>query len=94
MGGLSDLLIRRGVSLTVSRNVVITMQLMAASVVVAGYVGRADRGVAADPVGGVRVGLDVDPLGHLHGRGPPAAAGSLAGIMNTAGALAGSWRQW
>ena len=90
-GAGSDWLIRRGVSVTVSRkSIIITMQLMAASVVAAGYV--------ADPVTGLwlltlSVACESASASILWATctdvAPPFAAGSLAGIMNTAGALAG-----
>jgi ACS family glucarate transporter-like MFS transporter len=91
MGGFSDWLIRRGVSITVSRKTtIIAMQLLAASVVLAGYAQDAMTAVwlltlsAACESGSTSIlwaaCTDV---------APPAAAGSLAGVMNTAGALAG-----
>jgi MFS family permease len=91
VGWLSDWLIRRGVSITVSRkSIIILMQLMAASVVVAGYV--------ADPILAVwlltlSVACESASTSVLWATcadvAPPAAAGSVAGIMNSAGALAG-----
>jgi MFS family permease len=91
VGAGSDWLIRRGVSVTVSRkSIVISMQLLAASVVVAGYV--------ADPMTAVwlltlSVACESAATSILWTTctdvAPPFAAGSLAGIMNTAGALAG-----
>ncbi len=92
MGGLSDWLIRRGVSLTVSRKtIVITMQLMAAGVVVAGYV---DSAMTAVWLLTLSVACESASTSILWATctdvAPPSAAGSLAGIMNTAGALAGT----
>jgi ACS family glucarate transporter-like MFS transporter len=91
LGAGSDWLIRRGVSVTVSRkSFVISLQLMAASVVVAGYV--------ADPMMAVwlltlSVACESGSASLLWATctdvAPPSVAGSLAGIMNTAGALAG-----
>jgi MFS family permease len=91
VGWLSDWLIRRGVSITVSRkSIIILMQLMAASVVVAGYV--------ADPILAVwlltlSVACESASTSVLWATcadvAPPAAAGAVAGIMNSAGALAG-----
>ena len=91
MGGLSDWLIRRGVSITVSRKtLIITMQLLAASVVVAGYVPDA---ITAVWLLTLSVACESASTSILWTTctdvAPPAAAGSLAGIMNTAGALAG-----
>jgi MFS family permease len=90
-GAGSDWLIRRGVSVTISRkSIVITLQLLAASVVAAGYV--------ADPMTAVwlltlSVACESASTSILWTTctdvAPPRAAGSLAGIMNTAGALAG-----
>jgi ACS family glucarate transporter-like MFS transporter len=90
-GAVSDWLIRRGVSVTVSRkSIIISLQLMAASVVAAGY--------AADPMTAVwlltlSVACESASTSILWATctdvAPPSAAGSLAGIMNTAGALAG-----
>jgi MFS transporter, ACS family, D-galactonate transporter len=90
-GAGSDWLIRRGVSVTVSRkSTVIALQLLAASVVGAGYV--------ADPIAAVwlltlSVACESGSTALLWATctdvAPPFAAGSLAGIMNTAGALAG-----
>jgi ACS family glucarate transporter-like MFS transporter len=90
-GAGSDWLIRRGVSGTVSRkSIVIGSQLMAASVVVAGYV--------ADPMTAVwlltlSMACESASTAVLWATctdvAPPSAAGSLAGLMNTAGALAG-----
>jgi ACS family glucarate transporter-like MFS transporter len=90
-GAVSDWLIRRGVSVTVSRkSIIISLQLMAASVVAAGY--------AADPMTAVwlltlSVACESASTSILWATctdvAPPFAAGSLAGIMNTAGALAG-----
>lgn len=90
-GALSDWLIRRGVSITLSRkSIIIVMQLAAASVVVAGYV--------RDPMVAVwlltlAVACESASTSILWTTctdvAPPLAEGSLAGIMNTAGALAG-----
>lgn len=90
-GLLSDWFIRRGVSVTLSRKgIIITMQLLAASVVAAGYV--------IDPMAAVwlltlSVACESASTSLLWAActdvAPPVAAGSLAGIMNSAGALAG-----
>jgi MFS family permease len=90
-GSISDWLIRRGVSVTLSRKtIIIGMQFLAASVVVAGYV--------RDPMVAVwlltlSVACESVSTSLLWAActdvAPPAAAGSLAGIMNSAGALAG-----
>ena len=91
MGGLSDWLIRRGVSITVSRkSLIITMQLLAASVVVAGYVPDAMTAVWLLTLSVACESASTSILWTTcTDVAPPAAAGSLAGIMNTAGALAG-----
>jgi ACS family glucarate transporter-like MFS transporter len=91
MGGLSDWLIRRGVSITVSRkSIIIAMQLMAASVVVAGYVNSAMTAVWLLTLSVACESASTSILwATCTDVAPPAAAGSLAGIMNTAGALAG-----
>jgi MFS family permease len=91
VGWTSDWLILKGVSVTVSRKTfIILMQLLAASVVVAGYV--------ADPLLAVwlltlSVACESASTSMLWATcsdvAPPAAAASLAGIMNSAGALAG-----
>jgi MFS family permease len=91
MGWLSDWLIRRGVSITVSRKaIIIAMQLMAASVVVAGYV---DSAMTAVWLLTFSVACESASTSILWATctdvAPPSAAGSLAGIMDTAGALAG-----
>jgi len=91
MGGFSDWLIRRGVSITVSRkSTVITMQLLAASVVVAGHVPAAMTAVWLLTLSVACESASTSILwATCTDVAPPAAAGSLAGIMNTAGALAG-----
>jgi ACS family glucarate transporter-like MFS transporter len=90
-GWFSDRLIRRGVSVTVSRkSIIISMQLMAASVVVAGYV---DDAIMAVWILTLSVACESAATSLLWTTctdvAPPSAAGSLAGIMNSAGALAG-----
>jgi MFS family permease len=90
-GFASDWLVRRGVSLTVSRKgVIITMQALAVSAVVAGYV---NDPITAVLLLTVSVACESAATSVLWTTctdvAPPAAAGSLAGIMNSAGALAG-----
>jgi MFS family permease len=90
-GLLSDWLIRRGVSVTVSRkSIIISLQFLAASVVVAGYVPDAMTAVWLLTLS---VACESAATSILWATctdvAPPFAAGSLAGIMNTAGALAG-----
>jgi MFS family permease len=90
-GYASDWLIRRGVSVTVSRKgIIIAMQLLAASAMVAGYVEDAmtavwllTLSVACESAGTSVLWTTCTDVA------PPFAAGSLAGIMNSAGALAG-----
>jgi ACS family glucarate transporter-like MFS transporter len=91
VGGLSDWLIRRGVSITVSRKTtIITMQFLATSVVVAGYVPDAMTAVCLLTLSVACESASTSILWAIcTDVAPPAAAGSLAGIMNTAGALAG-----
>jgi len=91
VGAGSDWLIRRGVSATVSRkSIIIVLQLMAASVVAAGYAADA---MAAVWLLTLSVACESASTALLWATctdvAPPFAAGSLAGIMNTAGALAG-----
>lgn len=91
MGWLSDALIRRGVSITVSRkSLIVVLQLLAASVVAAGYVSNAmtavwllTLSVACESAAAALLWTICTDVA------PPSAAGSLAGIKNTAGALAG-----
>jgi ACS family glucarate transporter-like MFS transporter len=90
-GWISDRLIRRGMSITLSRkSIVILMHFFAASVVVAGYVRDA---TAAVWLLTLSVACESAATSILWTActdvSPRAAAGSLAGIMNTAGALAG-----
>jgi MFS family permease len=87
----SDWLIRRGVSITVSRKcVIITMQLLAASAVAAGYVEEATTAVALLTFSVACESAGTSVLwATCTDVAPPFAAASLAGIMNTAGALAG-----
>jgi ACS family D-galactonate transporter-like MFS transporter len=90
-GAVSDRLIRRGVTVNVSRkSIIVLMHVLAASVVVAGYV--------RDPMTAVwlltlSVACESAATSILWTActdvAPRPAAGSLAGIMNTAGALAG-----
>jgi ACS family glucarate transporter-like MFS transporter len=91
VGGASDWLIRRGISTTLSRkSIIIAMQFAAASVVVAGYV---PDGMVAVWLLTFSVACESAATSILWTTctdvAPPLAAGSLAGIMNTAGALAG-----
>jgi len=91
LGWVSDRLIHRGVSVTLSRkSIMISMHLLAASVIVAGYVHDAmtavwllTLSVACESVATSLLWTTCADVA------PPLAAGSLAGIMNTAGALAG-----
>lgn len=90
-GWISDRLIQRGVSVTVSRKtIVISMQLLAASVVLAGY---AQDAMTAVWLLTLSVACESASTSVLWATctdvAPPKAAGSLAGIMNTSGALAG-----
>jgi MFS family permease len=90
-GWVSDRFIRRGMSVTFSRkSIVITMYLLSASAVIAGYVN--------DPMTAVwlltaSVACESAATAILWTAcadvAPASAAGSLAGIMNTAGAFAG-----
>jgi len=91
IGGLSDGLIRRGVSITVSRKTtIIAMQFLAASVVVAGYASDAMTAVWLLTLSVACESASTSILwATCTDVAPPAAAGSLAGIMNTAGAVAG-----
>ncbi len=91
LGYASDWLIRRGVSITVSRkSIIISMQVLAASAVVAGYV---DDAMTAVWLLTLSVACESAATSVLWATctdvAPPFAAGSLAGIMNTAGAFAG-----
>jgi MFS family permease len=90
-GWISDRLIQRGVSVTVSRkSIVITMQLLAASVVFAGYVQDAMTAVWLLTLSVACESASTSVLWTTcTDVAPPKAAGSLAGIMNTSGALAG-----
>jgi MFS family permease len=90
-GAASDWLIRRGVSITVSRkSFVITLQLIAASVVAAGYVRDAMTAVWLLTLSVACESASTSILwATCTDVAPPHVAGSLAGIMNTAGALAG-----
>ena len=91
VGWFSDWLIKRGISVTVSRkSIIVVMQFMAASVVLAGYVEDAmlavwllTLSVACESASTAVLWATCADVA------PPNAAGSLAGIMNTAGALAG-----
>jgi MFS family permease len=90
-GAGSDWLIRRGVSVTVSRkSIIISLQLLAASVVAAGYVPDAMTAVWLLTLSVACESASTSILWTTcTDVAPPFAAGSLAGIMNTAGALAG-----
>jgi MFS transporter, ACS family, D-galactonate transporter len=90
-GSASDWLVRRGVSLTLSRKgIIIAMQLLAASAIVAGY---AHNAMTAVWLLTLSVACESAATSVLWATctdvAPPFAAGSLAGVMNTAGALAG-----
>lgn len=90
-GWISDRLIHRGVTITFSRkSVIIVMHLLAASVVAAGYV---DDAMTAVWLLTLSVACESAATSILWTTctdvAPAAAAGSLAGVMNTAGALAG-----
>lgn len=90
-GWFSDVLIRRGVSVTVSRkSIVVLMQLLATVVIAAAYVDDArtavwllTASVACESAATAILWTTCTDVA------PPADAGSLAGIMNTAGAVAG-----
>jgi MFS family permease len=91
VGWISDRLIDRGVSVTLSRkSIIIIMQVLAAVVVVAGY---AHNAMTAVWLLTVSVACESAATAILWTTcadvAPRGAAGSLAGIMNTAGALAG-----
>jgi ACS family glucarate transporter-like MFS transporter len=90
-GWISDSLIRRGVSVTVSRkSIIIAMQLLAASVILAG---RVNDALTAVWLLTLSVACESAATSILWTTcadvSPGAEAGSLAGIMNSAGALAG-----
>ena len=90
-GSFSDWLIRRGNSVTLARkSIVITMQLLAGSVVLAGYT---TKPLAAVWLLTLSVACESASTSLLWATctdvAPPAVAGSLAGLMNSAGALAG-----
>lgn len=91
IGWVSDNMIKHGYSVTFSRkSVIILMQLMAASVVAAGYV---DDAITAVWLLTLSVACESASTAILWTTcaevAPQQAAGSLAGVMNTAGALAG-----
>jgi MFS family permease len=90
-GAGSDWLIRRGVSITISRkSFIIVLQLAAASVVAAGYVADVMTAVWLLTMSVACESASTSLLwATCTDVAPPFAAGSLAGIMNTAGALAG-----
>jgi ACS family glucarate transporter-like MFS transporter len=91
IGWFSDWLLKRGMSVTAARkSVIIGLQLCAASVMGVGFID--------DPI--VAIGLLTFSIAAESGAGsliwaimtelaPPKLAGSLGGIMNTAGAIAG-----
>ncbi|MDR3563036.1 MAG: MFS transporter [Negativicutes bacterium] len=91
VGWFSDWLIRRGVSVTLSRkSIVIVMQLVATVVVVAGYTEDAmvavwllTLSVACESASTAILWTTCAEVS------PPELAGSVAGVMNTAGAIAG-----
>lgn len=90
-GWFSDRLIKRGYTPTMSRkSVIIVMQLMATSVVAAGF---ADSAMTAVWLLTLSVACESASTAILWTTcaevSPPRAAGSIAGIMNTAGAFAG-----
>ena len=91
VGSASDWLIRRGISVTVARkSIIIAMQLLAGSVVLAGY---AEQPLTAVWLLTLSVACESASTSLLWTActdvAPPSVAGSLAGLMNTAGALAG-----
>lgn len=91
VGWLSDRLIRRGLSVTLARkSIIISMHLLAVSVILAGYVDKAmtavwllTLSVACESAAAAILWTTCADVA------PRLAAGSLAGVMNTAGALAG-----
>jgi ACS family glucarate transporter-like MFS transporter len=90
-GWISDRLIHCGLSVTISRkSIIILMQLLAALVVVAGYVNDAMTAVWLLTLSVACESAATSVLWTTCADvAPRSAAGSLAGIMNTAGALAG-----
>jgi ACS family glucarate transporter-like MFS transporter len=90
-GWVSDELIRRGVSITVSRkSIIVLMQLLAALVIAAGYARDAMTAVwilifsvACESAATSILWTACADVGSANG------AGLLAGVMNSAGALAG-----
>lgn len=91
VGWISDQFIKRGYSITISRkSVIIVMHVLSASVVLAGYV---DSAMTAVWLLTLSVACESGAAAILWTTcadvAPKRAAGSLAGIMNTAGALAG-----
>jgi ACS family glucarate transporter-like MFS transporter len=90
-GAYSDWLIRRGRSVTFARkSVIVSMQLMAASIIGAGY---ATNATVAEGLLILSVACESAAMSILWTActdvAPPQASGSLAGVMNSAGALAG-----
>lgn len=90
-GWISDRLIDRGVSVTMARkSIVVLMQLLAASVVIAGYAKDATTAVWILTFSVACESAATSVLWTAcTDAAPRAAAGSMAGIMNSAGALAG-----
>lgn len=90
-GWISDRLIRRGTSVTLSRKgIIIVMHLLAASVVMVGYVNDSMTAVWLLTLSVTCESAATSILWTTcTDVAPRSAAGSLAGIMNTAGALAG-----
>lgn len=90
-GFVSDSLIRRGKSVTFARkSIIITMQILAASVIAAGYTKDAMTAVwlltfsvAVESAATAILWTTCTDIA------PKSCAGSLAGLMNSAGALAG-----
>lgn len=90
-GWYSDRLIRGGMNVTLARkSILVLMQLLAASVVFAAY---AENAMTAVWLLTLSVACESAATSILWtscaDAAPPSAAGSLAGLMNTAGALAG-----
>lgn len=90
-GWISDRLIHHGISVTISRkSIIILMQLLAASVVVAAYVNDTMTAVWLLTLSVACESAATSVLWTTCADvAPRSAAGSLAGLMNTAGALAG-----
>jgi len=92
MGFVSDLLIRRGHSVTFSRkSVIVIMQFMAASVIAVGYVGSEMMAIWLLILAVACESASTSILWTTCSEvAPGRIAGSIAGVMNTAGAIAGA----